>query len=478
LAANCDFGKGRPDFNRQRASALYIQNLDTMEGQQSLTRRITFNLSSDFSPYPLEDGRILYTSHQPWADGQHSAGKFILMACNGDGTDAHLLCGNERVSRMKTMACEMSDHTVVFVESERALTEEGGSLARVSLKHPWDSLESLSGPGVRYSHPHPLPDGRLLVACSVNYNPMGIVIFDFEKRAPGQTIVSLPHWDLLEAVPLVPHPEPKGQVASSQGSDSSAELYCLNVYDSDTPMSHFIKPGDITHIRLVEGVSQIQPPDPAYNSMPLTPLPWRKARILGEVAVDPTGSFCVKVPSNILLQIQVLNSHGLAVQTIPGWIWTTPGTIIRCGGCHEKQEQSSDVLTKVTFPCSTPISLLSSHQYRSVDFIHQVWPIMEQHCASCHAGATPAGGLSLSFAENGPSIKAYQSLLAPKTGRMAGSMGKYVYPGFSYRSVLARLFCSPEGAPRSGINHPQVPLSVAEQKTIIEWIDLGALWED
>jgi len=358
------------------------------------------------------------------------------------------------------------------------MTEEGGSLARVSLKHPEDSLESLSGPGIRYLHPHTLPDGHLLVACSMNYNPMGIVIFDFEKRAPGQTIVSLPHWDLLEAVPLVPHPEPNGQVASSEGSDSSAELYCLNVYDSGTPMSHFIKPGDITHVRLVEGVSQIHAPNPAYNSMPLAPMPWRKARILGEVAVDPSGSFCVRVPPNTPLQIQLLNAHGLAVQTIPGWIWAPPGTSTRCRGCHEQLGQSSETLSKTTFPCATPISLLSSHQSRSVDFRHQVWPIIEQHCASCHTGATPAGGLSLSIAESDPSIQTYQSLLAPQTGRMAGSMGKYIYPGFSYRSVLARLFCSPEGSPRSGINHPHVPLSAADQKAIIEWIDLGALWED
>jgi hypothetical protein len=478
LAANCNYGESAPDVNRQQTSALYIQNLDAVAGQNSLTRRLTYNLSSDFSLCPLEDGRILYTSHQPWADGQHSAGKFILMACNGDGAGAHILCGEERVSRMKTMACEMPDHTVVFVESERALTEEGGSLARISLKHPWDSLESLSGPGILYLHPHSLPDGRLLVACSVNYKPMGIVIFDFEKRALEQTIVSLPHWDLLEAIPLVPHPEPEGQVASSDWSDSSAVLFCSNVYDSNTPMSHFIKHGDITHVRLLEGVSQTHPPDLVTSSMQLTPLPWRKTRILEEIAVDPTGSFCAQVPANTPLQIQLLNAHGLALQTIPGWIWAPPGTSVRCGGCHEKQWQSYDTLAKAASPCSSATSLPYSHQSRSVDFKHQVWPIMKQHCASCHAGATPAGGLLLYSAVKETSKQAYQSLLAPQTGRMAGSMGKYIYPGFSYRSILARLFCSPEGSPRSGINHPHVPLSAADQKAIIEWIDLGALWED
>jgi hypothetical protein len=331
---------------------------------------------------------------------------------------------------------------------------------------------------VRYLRPHPLPDGRLLVACSQERRPWEITIFDFEKRVPGQTLVSRPQWDMLEAVSLAPRPEYEGKIDSTMNAESSAVLQCDNLYDSDTPMSHFIKKGDIRQVRLVEGISEKRPPDFSLDQAHLVPLLWRKSRILGEVPVASDGSISVKVPVDTPLQIQVLNANHLAVQTMPGWIWVRPGARFHCAGCHESPKSPPENPDQfITGKVESEALLAQPHQRRTVDFKHQVWPILETRCTTCHAGPTPAGGLAITAVPVGPYIQAYQSLLAPRTGRMAGSMGKYVYPGFSYRSLLARLLCSPEGAPRSGIDHPRTPLNAAEQRTIIEWIDLGAHWD-
>ena len=69
---------------------------------------------SDFSPTVLQDGRVLFTSRQKYADTPE---KFPLLAANWDGTGLNLFCGTDQGTSFKTMACEMPDRTLVFVES-------------------------------------------------------------------------------------------------------------------------------------------------------------------------------------------------------------------------------------------------------------------------------------------------------------------------------------------------------------------------
>ena len=96
------------------ATALYVRSLDPIKGRGYVTWRITFNLSSDFSPTVLNDGRTLFVSHQMGDSEEDLMGRYLLLVSNWDGTGLNLFCGDEQGAKMKTMACEIPDQTLVY----------------------------------------------------------------------------------------------------------------------------------------------------------------------------------------------------------------------------------------------------------------------------------------------------------------------------------------------------------------------------
>jgi hypothetical protein len=147
----------------------------------------------------------------------------------------------------------MPDRTLVFVESEGENPDGSGRLARVSFRRPLQSYELLSKAEGRYRNPKALPDGQLLVAYKTGTQPYGLFFFDFQKGQPGPKIYGDPKWECVEAAAAVASPEPQGLISSVVDSEVTADLQCLNVYDSDQPQASSIKKGEVKSVRLVEG---------------------------------------------------------------------------------------------------------------------------------------------------------------------------------------------------------------------------------
>lgn len=58
--------------------------------------------------------------------------------------------------------------------------------------------------------------------------------------------------------------------------------------------------------------------------------------IVGFTAVEPDGSVKVKIPANVPIAIQVLNSKGRSISAAhQQWITARPGETIQCNGCHQ-----------------------------------------------------------------------------------------------------------------------------------------------
>ncbi|MGA2261874.1 MAG: hypothetical protein ABSH28_10590 [Acidobacteriota bacterium] len=321
------YQEGTPEL----ATSLYAANLEPVEGRGFVTRRSTFNLSSDFSPTVLQDGRVLFTSRQKYAN---SPEKFPLLAANWDGTGLNLFCGSDQGAHFKTMACEMPDRTLVFVESASP-TDSGGRLARVAFRRPLHSYEALSRGKGLYLYPHPSPDGTLVVSYSSGEESYGIYLFDFEKGMPGEQIFDDPNWEDLDAQAVVPRPEPQGLISAVVDSLTWGHLHCLSVYESDMPEVKAIRKGDVKRVRFVEGVpaSAAQP-----RRSPSQPIPDAGTRLLGEAPVEPDGSFFVEVPADTPFLIQLLDASGKALETMPRWMWVRRGTSRGCIGCHENKE--------------------------------------------------------------------------------------------------------------------------------------------
>jgi hypothetical protein len=313
------------------ATSLYAANLEPVPERGYVTWRSTFNLSSDFSPTVLQDGRVLFTSRQKYAG---SPEKFPLLVANWDGTGLNLFCGTGQGEYFKTMACEMPDRTLVFVESANP-TGSGGQLARISFRRPLHSYDPLSQGTGLYLYPHPSPDGTLVVSFSSGKESYGIYSFDFEKGMPGERIFDDPKWEDLDAQAVVPRPEPQGLISSVVDSLAWGHLHCLSVYESNMPEVKVIRKGDVKRARFVEGV----PVSATQQRMsPSQSIPDAGTRLLGEAPVEPDGSFFVEVPADTPFLIQLLDEKGKVLETMPRWIWVRRGTSRGCIGCHENKE--------------------------------------------------------------------------------------------------------------------------------------------
>jgi hypothetical protein len=172
---------------------------------------------------------------------------------------------------------------------------------------------------------------------------------------------------------------------------------------------------------------------------------------------------------------------------------------VRCAGCHGAMDgQASSVLQPLAdfvtqasvtdaaykdhdrhSPLTPP--LLTASFFTFVDFQQDVQPILTQKCASagCHAGATPAGGLSLTNQPTQHYTDAYESLLRPGTGSAHGFAYVDAVADRARDSYLWEHVTHQEwGAPRTvGVQCPPLDrpqLTEAERWTISRWIEFGA----
>ena len=140
---------------------------------------------------------------------------------------------------------------------------------------------------------------------------------------------------------------------------------------------------------------------------------------------------------------------------------------------------------------SATVEGLYIDKLRTVDFRRDIQPIIDAKCASCH-GTTQTPNLSGStdlVSVNGVAAfsRAYNSLLAQQRGRDTNIGGRYVNPSAAINSLLIwRLyeeelsqFASRANAiPVEGrVMHNKL-LTPEERFLFVEWVDLGAQWDN
>jgi len=103
----------------------------------------------------------------------------------------------------------------------------------------------------------------------------------------------------------------------------------------------------------------------------------------------------------------------------------------------------------------------SSLQASPVDFVHQVRPILEKHCYSCH----------------GPDKQKSSLRLDIKSEAMKGgdAYGPAILPGRSAESVFIQFIADPDADMQMP---PETRLSESEIKILTDWVNAGAEWPD
>ena len=313
------------------ATSLYATNTEPIQGRGTVTWRTTFNLSSDFSPTALRDGRVLFTSMQLAARSPGAGERYTILAANWDGSGLNIFAGDAEGDAFKTMTVETSDRYLVFIESTSPSTL-GGRLARVSFRRPLRSYELLSQSEGYYLYPRPLADGKLIVSYTQGKESYGLYYVDSGKGGAGARLYDDPKWEDLDAQAVEPRPEPTGLISSVVEKLDWGDLHCISVYDSDRPEMARVKRGDVKQVRLVTGI-----PVPAIGRPPRMP-PEARTTVLGVVPVEPDGSFFVRLPGDTPFYMELLDGRGNILQTMARWIWVRRGTSRGCIGCHENKE--------------------------------------------------------------------------------------------------------------------------------------------
>jgi hypothetical protein len=252
---------------------------------------------------------------------------------NLDGTDYATFAGNQG-RRIQHMPCLTTAGLLLCVEADNVAADGSGTLGSVSMRRPLHSYHPLTASGGGLFHsPSPLPDGSVLVSwrSGAAGETHGVYRFDLAARTTVR-IYDDPRYDEIQAQVVRPRREPDGRSSVVRASDPHGEFYCLDAYTSDQALA----PGSLKWVRVWEGRAK-------QKSAPEGPdgLPGITRRILGEVPVEPDGSFALKVPANTPIQLQLLDAQGNVLRSCR-WIWARNREPRGCIGCHEDGERTPE----------------------------------------------------------------------------------------------------------------------------------------
>jgi hypothetical protein len=457
-----------------------------MDGTE--VHRITYNLSSDFGPFTLHDGRVLFTSWQRNGNRFPPVGILPLMTVFTDGTDLMPFYGNHERPILRHQPAEAPDRFVYFIEADGNTWGGGGDLARLSLRRPLHTREVLARDAL-YLTPAVSPEGDLLVASwpSGKYASYGIYRFDPESKKRVDSIWDSPEFHEIDPQFVCPRVKPRGRSTVVNYERDTAWFFCLDAYMTDRDDGQSIEPGDIKRVRFIEGIPPSNEED-AKNPTGVdgpegTPV-YDRRRIIADYPIDADGSISVQVPILTPLTLQTVDEDGLSLQTCGTWLWVMPMERNGCIGCHEDREMTPPNRF-VQAAQKPPRNLdLPPDKRRTVDFRRDVMPLIQKNClgSGCHeTGARldfSNGSGSASMGDNGPVFnRVYVQLLSGKDS----SGERYVIPGDSGKSLFAWKLtgrASENGRVSRREPHPKPGLSEFDRMTFIEWIDLGARWSN
>ncbi len=490
-----DLGHELNEYGPFPASDLYSCKLDGTE-----LRRLTFNPSSDMDPWMLPDGRMVYAAWQLATLEHGPQGRVALCAVNTDGTGNTIFTGDEGL-RVKHMPCVTRSGLVVFIESNQVAWDGAGRLASVSLRRNLHSHRSIAAdPNALFLSPAPLPDGQILVSRRDSGKQKTHGIFRLDPVSGRmEPVFDDPKYHDIQAKALSAQPLPDGRSTVVVETEPTGKIYCLDIRISDLAGDNWARNPSELRLRVLEGLPPKWVPALGRTKAARMPRPGIEGdfglspaiqkRFLGEIGVEADGSFNIQVPANTPIQLQLIDSKGMALRA-SHWIWAKNKEHRGCIGCHEDNELTppNRFVSALSRP-SVPL-LLPPNRRRTVDFRRDVMPIVAGKCATeaCHASPTATVNLQASPVRFGDKGKEQYYSRCYVTFLGDNKTSRYVDPGRARTSPLIwHLFGRNTSQPWDKSyksDYPVKPmppagaatLTESEIRTFVEWIDLGALW--
>ncbi|MEO8461184.1 MAG: hypothetical protein ABI451_11705 [Dokdonella sp.] len=149
-------------------------------------------------------------------------------------------------------------------------------------------------------------------------------------------------------------------------------------------------------------------------------IPLRKIDGNGQPILDSEGnpdtSFLSKIVADTPFTFQLLDRNGMLLTAAQTWHQVRPGEMrADCGGCHAHSQQplafAGTAAAQPGYPIAdlsattplltsdangNPILQISNTAQVTVEFLHDIRPLLQQRCVSCHMGSSAPGNLDLS----------------------------------------------------------------------------------
>lgn len=441
-------------------------------------RAISSNNEQDNTPWPLHDGRLLYTR---WEYVDRSQVDYHhLWVSNPDGSAQMIWYGNQHpgVVMIDAKPIPGSDKIVASFSPGHGQREHAGVVTVVDPKAGPDALASARAisRGNHYSDPWAFSEDCFMAAA-------GPTLVVMDGHGTEQKLFTLPEADvragmhLHEPRPIVAHPRERIVPDRSNPKQATGRLVLSNIYEGRNMAG--VARGDIKNLLVLESL-----PMPIHFTGGMEPISYGGTftleRIVGTVPVEPDGSAFMELPALRSFFFVALDKDNLSIKRMQSFLTVQPGETTSCVGCHEQRTKTPrngyDGLTALAV--RRPPSRIEpvAGVPEVIDYPRDVQPVLDALCVRCHGyEKNPEGG-----------PRAAKLILAGDHGPM--------YSQSYYMMTIARLFSDGRNQPRSNYPPRQLGSSAskllkmldgahhgvvasAEQKRLLRcWIDSGAAY--
>jgi len=440
-------------------------------------RPLSSNNEQDNTPWPLPDGRLLYTR---WEYVDRSQVDYHhLWAANPDGTAQTVWYGNLHpgIVMIDAKPIPGSDLIVSIFSPGHGQRDHAGHITLVDPRAGPDEKKSarqITKGAAAYRDPWAFSEDSFIAA-------NGPVVVAIDGQGRQQELFRLTAaeakegWQVHEPRPLAPRPRERAMPARVRPDESNGRLILANIYDGRNMTG--LQRGEIKKLLVLETL-----PMPIHFTGGMEPLSYGGTftleRIVGTVPVEPDGSAYFELPALRSFFLVALDEHDLAVKRMQSFLTVQPGEVTSCLGCHEQRTKTPSTAAyelTATRRAASRIEPIASVP-DVIDYPRDVQPILDRLCVDCHGyERTTAGG--------------------PRAGRLilTGDRGP-MYSHSYYMMTVARLFSDGRNqatsnyAPRTlgssasrilklvNGSHYGAKATPAEHQLLRLWIDSGAAY--